>query len=376
MPFKEYRKYFPVTLEKIYLNHAAVSPFSTRVQDRLEEFIDVRSFGIIDNFKNADKLRDETRKNLAKMINAVPEQIGFIQNTSQGFNILVNGLSWQPGDEIILFDYEFPSNLYPFMNTERFGVNIKYVKNRNGMIHLEDIFKAITDKTKMLSISFVEYSNGFKNDLIEIGKICEENGIIFSVDGIQGVGAMTLDVRAAQIDFLSNGGHKWLMGPMGAGFIYVGEWLFEKMVPAEAGWLGVENAWDFSSHKLDFLPDARRYEYATANFMGLAGLSASVEMLLEAGTESIQNHLLALGNRLINSLQDIGFKFMGAKDKKYWSGIYSFSGNNMDKLFEYLITKNIVCSLRNGMLRVAPHFYNTQEEIDELVKQAKLFISR
>jgi len=376
MPFKEYRKYFPVTLEKIYLNHAAVSPFSTRVQDRLEEFIDERSFGVIDNFKNADKLRSETRKNLGKMINAVPEQIGFIQNTSQGFNILVNGLSWQPGDEIILFDYEFPSNIYPFLNTERFGVNIKYVKNRSGKIYLEDLFKAITDKTRLLSISFVEYSNGFKNDLIQIGKICEEKGVIFSVDGIQGVGAMPLDVRAAQIDFLSNGGHKWLMGPMGAGFIYAGEWLFKKMVPAEAGWLGVENAWDFSSHKLDFLPDARRYEYATANFLGLAGLSASVEMLLEAGTESIQNHLLILGSRLINSLQEAGLKFMGAENKKYWSGIYSFSGNNIEKLFEYLTSKNIICSFRGGMLRIAPHFYNTAEEIDELIKQVKLFVSR
>jgi len=376
MPFKEYRKYFPVTLEKIYLNHAAVSPFSTRVQDRLEEFIDERSFGVIDNFKNADKLRNETRKNLAKMINAVPEQIGFIQNTSQGFNILVNGLRWEPGDEIILFDYEFPSNIYPFLNTERFGVKIKYVKNRSGKIYLEDLFKAITDKTRLLSISFVEYSNGFKNDLIQIGKICEEKGVIFSVDGIQGVGAMPLDVRAAQIDFLSNGGHKWLMGPMGAGFIYIGEWLFKKMVPAEAGWLGVENAWDFSSHKLDLLPDARRYEYATANFIGLAGLSASVEMLLEAGTESIQNHLLALGSRLINSLQETGLKFMGAENKKYWSGIYSFSGNNIEKLFEYLTSKKIICSFRGGMLRIAPHFYNTTEEIDELVKQVKLFVSR
>ncbi len=373
MDLQKYRELFPVTAQKIYMNHAAISPFSTKVLDRMEEFLDERSFGPIDNFNKADELRNATRTNLARMINAQAEQIAFIQNTSQGFNILVNGLSWQAGDEIILTDYEFPSNIYPFLNAERFGVKIKYVPNRDGQIYLEDIEALISERTKLLSISFVEFSNGFRNDLAQIGRLCKEQGIIFSVDSIQGLGAIPLDVQAMQIDFLSNGGHKWLMGPMGAGFMFIEKILFDKLVPAQTGWLAVEDAWDFYDYRLEFLPDARRFEYATANFLGLAGLSASVELLLEAGIENIQRHLLALGTRLVESMQENSLVFRGARDKKYWSGIFSFSGNKIEKLYEYLLTKDIVCSLRNSMLRISPHFYNTQQEIDELSRQVKSF---
>ena len=373
MNFQEYRKLFPVTAQKIYMNHAAISPFSTKVLDRVEEFLDERSFGAIDNFTYADELRKATRLNIARMIKAQAEQIAFIQNTSQGFNILVNGLNWQPGDEIILTDYEFPSNIYPFLNAERFGVKIKYVPNRDGQIYLEDIEMLINEHTKLLSISFVEFSNGYHNDLAEIGKLCKKHDILFSVDGIQGVGALPLDVQACQIDFLSNGGHKWLMGPMGAGFMYIEKKLFDKLLPADTGWLAVEEAWDFFDYRLDFLPDARRFEYATANFLGLAGLSASVELLLEVGIENIQKHLLSMGEKLVHSLREEGLLFQGAKDKKYWSGIYSFSGNQIEKLYEYLLSKDIVCSLRNGMLRVSPHFYNTQEEADEVISTVRLF---
>lgn len=373
MSFHEYRKLFPITAQKIYMNHAAISPFSTKVLDRIEEFLDERSFGVIDNFAKADELRQATRLNLARMINALPEQIAFIQNTSQGFNILVNGLSWQPDDEIILTDYEFPSNIYPFMNTERFGVKMRYVPNRDGQIFLEDIEKLINEHTKLLSISFVEFSNGFRNDLAEIGKLCKAHDILFSVDGIQGVGALPMDVQAFQIDFLSNGGHKWLMGPMGAGFMYIEKKLFDKLQPSDTGWLAVEDAWNFYDYRLDLLSDARRFEYATANFLGLSGLSASVELLREAGMDNIQKHLIGMGEKLVNSLQEAGLVFRGSKDKNYWSGIFSFSGNQMEKLYEYLLTKDIVCSLRNGMLRVSPHFYNTQDEVDEFIHQVKLF---
>jgi len=375
MPFREYRKYFPITAQKIYLNHAAISPYSTRVTDRLEEFIDERSFGVIDNFSKGDELRNRARADLAKMINAKPDQIAFVQNTSQGLNILVNSLNWQPGDEIILTDYEFPANVYPFLNLERLGVKIKYVANRRGQILPEDIKRLISPKTKLLSLSFVEFANGFKNDLPTIGQLCKERGVLFSVDGIQGVGALPLDVQACRIDFLSNGGHKWLMGPMGAGFIYIAPALFKRMIPSETGWLAVEDAWNFLDYRLKLLPDVRRYEYATANFLGIAGLSASVEMLLQAGVANIQNHLLMLGDLLVNGMEQNGLKFTGSREKAHWSGIFSFSGKQMEKLFEYLLTKNIICSLRNGRLRVAPHFYNIREEIEELIGEVIKFYS-
>jgi len=373
MPLSQYRKYFPVTLQKTYLNHAAVSPLSTRVTDKLDEYIDQRSFGSIETYQSAVEVREQARKSVARLINAQEEQIAFITNTSEGFNHLVNGLQWQKGDQIILTDYEFPANVYPFLNMERFGVEIIYVPNRNGTIQLEDIESRITPRTRLLSISFVEFSNGFRNDLESIGKICRQNNIIFSVDGIQGVGAIPMDVQKFQIDFMSNGGHKWLMGPMGAGFMYIRPQLFERLYPAYTGWLAVQDSWEFTDYKLNFLPDARRYEYAVANFMGITGLSAAVDLLLEAGTARIERHLLSLGKVLVESLREFGLNFQGDSSTKSWSGIYSFSGKRTDELYEYLLKKNIICSLRNKMLRVAPHFYNTMEEIEQLTNEIKKF---
>jgi selenocysteine lyase/cysteine desulfurase len=368
MSFSEYRKLFPVTLQKIYLNHAAISPMSIRVTDQLDWYMNERSFGSVDVYKNVADIRDQTRNLISKMINAQPEHIAFVSNTSEGFNWLANGLEWKTGDQIILTDYEFPSNVYPFKNLEDKGVEIVYIKNKDGLILYEDIKKAITPKTKILSISFVEFLNGYRNDLHIIGQLCKEHDIIFSVDSIQGVGAIPIDVQKFQIDFLSNGGHKWLMGTMGAGFMYIAPYLFDRLRPIFSGWLAVEKAWDFFDYRQDFLPDSRRFEYATANFLGITALNASVELLMEAGIEKIEKHLLKLGLEMVTAFEEMGFKFQNTLDPKYWSGIFSFSGEDMEELFQLLLKQQIICSLRNGNLRIAPHFYNSMEEIRELIE--------
>ncbi|NOX89854.1 MAG: aminotransferase class V-fold PLP-dependent enzyme [Calditrichaeota bacterium] len=373
MDLSKYRKLFPITTQKIYLNHAAISPFSIRVTDRMEWYLDERSIGNIDSFPEVNKIRRQTRELIAKMINAKAESIAFITNTSEGFNHLVNGLNWREGDEILIPDCEFPSNVYPFKNLERHGVKIKLIPSRSGLIDPQDIKKLISARTRLLSVSYVEFSNGFRNNLEAIGQLCEEHDIIFSVDSIQGLGALPLNVETFRIDFLSNGGHKWLMGPMGAGFMYISPGLFSRLQPAYTGWLAVEDAWNFLDYRLDFLPDARRYEYATANFMGIVGLSASVELLMEVGLNNIENHLLQLGEILVNELEQVGMEFVNSKKKEHWSGIYSFKGKDTDRLYEYLSKQKIVCSLRNGRLRIAPHFYNTKEEIQEVVNQIRAF---
>ncbi len=369
MPFSNYRKLFPITTQKIYLNHAAISPLSTRVTDAVDWYLNERSFGSVDVYKQVMDVRESARNNVATLINARPEQIAFIGNTSEGLNWLANGLEWKEGDQIILTDYEFPSNVYPFKNLERFGVEMVHVKNRDGQILLEDIEAAITDRTRLLSISFVEFSNGFRNNLDIIGALCKNQGIIFSVDSIQGAGAIPLDVEKSHIDFISNGGHKWLMGTMGAGFMYVRKDLFDELTPAFTGWLAVEDAWNFFDYKLDLLPDSRRFEYGTANFLGITALNASVGLLLEAGIPNIEKHLLKLGLELISGFEEFGCTFLSTHDPKYWSGIYSFAGPDMEDLFEHLMKKDIICSLRNGNLRIAPHFYNSMDEIRELLDE-------
>ncbi|MHB2153322.1 aminotransferase class V-fold PLP-dependent enzyme [Calditrichota bacterium GD2] len=371
--FHDYRKLFPITSQKIYLNHAAISPFSTRVTERLEWYVDERQFGTIDVFKKADELRNKTRNLLARLINARPENIAFITNTSEGFNHLVNGLEWQAGDELLVPDCEFPSNMYPFLNLERKGVIVKKISSPDGLVDLEKIKAAITSKTRLLSISFVEFSSGFRNDLQAIGQLCKEQGILFSVDGIQGVGALPLDVQACHIDFLSNGGHKWLMGAMGAGFMYIAPELFSRLHPAFTGWLAVENAWDFFDYRLEFLPDARRFEYGTSNFIGITALSASVELLMEANPDKIQEHLFKLGEILVEELEKMGLRFVNTKDRHHWSGIYSFKAARAEELFEELKKHQVVASLRNGLIRLAPHFYNNEQEIEQVIKIIKKF---
>ncbi len=370
---QEFRTHFPITTQKIYLNHAAISPMSTAVTEMLEWYMDERMFGGVDLYREVTAVRDKTRNRLAEMINGKAEYIAFIQNTSEGFNWLAQGLEWQAGDRIILTDYEFPANVYPFLNLEQHGVEVVYVPNREGRIELQDIADQINSRTRLLSISFVEFSNGFRNDLEAIGRLCRENDIILSVDSIQGLGAIPLDVDRFGIDFLSNGGHKWLMGPMGAGFMYIRPNLFDQLKPAFTGWLAVEDSWNFFDYRLALLPDARRFEYGTANFMGIAGLSAAVELLMQAGIENIEQHLLSLGRFMVTELPKAGMTFMGAPDERYWSGIYSFEGDRTEALFEHLMENHIVCSLRNGMLRIAPHFYNTEEEIERLVEQINTF---
>ena len=373
MELSEYRKLFPVTTQKIYLNHAAISPMSLRVTEMLEWYMDERCFGIIDIYPRVLEIREAARAMAANLLNTDPAHIAFITNTSEGFNILAQGLSWKSGDQILLTDYEFPSNIYPFKNLERHGVELILIPNRNGRIEIEDIQERITPRTRLLSISFVEFSNGFCNDLRAIGQICRDHEIIFSVDSIQGLGAMELDVQACSIDFLSNGGHKWLMGPMGAGILYIHPRLLERITPCFTGWLAVEDAWNFFDYRLDFLPDARRFEYATSNFMGICGLKAAMELLLEIGIGRIEKHLLNLGERMVKGLSDMGLQFLGAADKKYWSGIYSFAGPEMETLFSHLKEQDIIGSLRNGNLRISPHFYNTTAEIDDLIASIRKF---
>ncbi len=368
MSLSSYRKYFPITTTDIYLNHAAISPLSTKVVEATEQILKMRSSGQIEVFPEAEEEKKKLKKNLADLIDGEPDNIAIIGNTSEGFNWLVHGLEWKEGDRVLLVENEFPANIYPFLNLEQYGVIIDYVPVRDGFIYPEDIENTIKPDTKLLSISFVGFLNGFRNQLSDISRICRERNVIFSVDGIQGVGALPLSVGNSGIDFLSNGGHKWLMGTQGCGFMYISPVLFEKLKPAFAGWLSVKDSWNFFDYRLDFLDDARRFEIATSNVLGIFGLRASTDLLLAAGLANIEKHLFMLGDRLIEELSVLGFKYIGSGNTKERSGIYSFTCGDEKALFEYLQKNRIHISLRNGVIRFSPHFYNTLEEIDRVVE--------
>jgi cysteine desulfurase/selenocysteine lyase len=371
MELSSYRKLFPVTQTAIYLNHAAISPYSTRVSEALKQQITKRTDEPADVYPVFLEENRKLKENFATIINARPENIAIIPNTSTGLNWLANGLEWQGGDRILLVEREFPSNIYPFLNLIRKGVQIDYVTPKNGGIGRAEVAEKIVKKTKIFSVSYVQFLNGFRIDAAGIGKLCGSHDIIFSVDGIQGVGAVSLDVQDAGIAFLSNGGHKWLMGPLGCGFMYVSPQLMEKLYPVFAGWLSVKNSWDFFNYQLEFLDDAARFEPGTQNFLGITGARAATDLLIEVGIPRIEAHLLDMGNYLTGAMKDMGFNYTGSSENKQRAGIYSFSHPRSKEIFDALTVNHIFVSLREGDIRVSPHFYNTREELEELVRTIK-----
>jgi cysteine desulfurase / selenocysteine lyase len=352
---------------KIWLNHASISPISTRVHAAVDAYMHNRMTGDIDVYLAAQRSVVQTKKNLALLINAQPERIGFVMNTSEGINILANGIDWKSGDRILLNDIEFPTNVVPFLNCRRHGVEIDFVKSSSGEISIDDIERMITPRTRLLSISFVQFLSGFKADLRTIGRLCKKHNLIFCVDSIQGLGVSPLDVADAQIDFLSNGGNKWLMGMMGLGFVYLTEELQARLTQAHIGWTSNKDFFgDFFNFRIDPDPTARRYENGTQNYCGIAALQESTSTLLEVGIDRIASHIETLTGSVITLCDELGFDCLTPREPEKRAGIVSFRCLDTEGAFAALSAACVMVSMREGMLRVAPHFYNSMDDIDAL----------
>jgi len=373
---EDYRSLFPVTEKMIYLNHAATSPLSTKVIEAIEEHFHQRSTTIVENWDFVLDKIEELRTLLAKLVGTDHSRIALVHNTSHGLNIIASGLKWKEGDEILIPEGEFPANVYPFLNLRRKGVKIKLVPTPSGGLEPETLLSAITLKTKMLSVSFVEFLSGYKTDLKTIGKICHDNGIIFVVDAIQGLGAIPLDVIDCGIDALACGGHKWLMFPQGVGFLYITKELQDKIQQSHLGWMSVEDPEDFLNYQQELSRDARRFELGCLNSAGIVGAAESLIMLLEIGQDIIYQHLISLTSRLIEGLEEIGCNIFTNKDLEKRSGIVTFYPKDKSKsesLFKFFEENKIAVSLRKGMIRISPHFYNTLEEINSVLNICSTF---
>jgi len=363
-----YRSWFPfLDTNKIWLNHASISPLSTRVRAAVNAHLENRMTGEIDVYMAALTTVMKAKRNLGRLVNAPPERIGFVGNTSEGINILANGVDWKAGDRILLNDIEFPTNVVPFLNCKRHGVEIDFVKSEHGEITLDAIERAITPRTRLLSISFVQFLSGFRADLTAVGTLCRKHGVIFCVDSIQGLGAAPLDAEASGIDFLSNGGNKWLMGMMGAGFVYITAELQARLEQRHVGWTSNRNFFgDFFHYRIDLDETARRYENGTQNYCGITALEASTATLLEVGIDSIAGHLGTLTDEVIAMCDGLGYDLVTPREREKRAGIVSFTCPDAEQAFARLTESRIIVSMREGMIRVAPHFYNTIEEITAL----------
>jgi selenocysteine lyase/cysteine desulfurase len=369
MDIQKARSLFPyLKTGKIYLGHASAAPLSTYVVDRLKDYIYVRSETKIDDYVAVIKAMENVKKGLADLINSTPDRIAFTDNTNNGLNMLAQSVVWKKGDRIILNDVEFPANVYPFMNLKNLGVEIDFVKSHDGIASAEDIINAITPATKLISVSQVQFISGYRVDLDLIGKACNEKGIIFSVDAIQGLGAVRLDVKKSNIDFISCGTQKWLLGLQGLAFIYLSKELQESMEPKQKGWLSVEDAWNLLDYNLVGKKSADVFQNGTMNYPGIHAMDASLTLLKEFGAEEIEERIINNSVYFISRLKEIGLTpYLYGLDRKYLSGIVTFIHPSADKIFHELLRRNIISSLRESGIRFAHHFYNTTDDIDKVI---------
>lgn len=376
MTKNEVRQLFPhLQTGKIYFNHASIGPLASPIVQKLNDYLFERSVSPIKNFNTFVKASIGAKELLGKLINANPKRIAWVDNVSNGLNVLAQGLEWKSGDRIILNDLEFPSNVYPFQNLKSYGVEIDFVKSRDGKILLEDIEKAITPKTKILSISAVQFLSGFRAELKSIGELCRKYNIIFAVDAIQAVSAVNIDVEEMKIDFLAGGSQKWLMALQGLSYIYLTEELQNRINQKHLGWLSVKNPFDMLNYEQDLNDNADRFQNGTMNAIGITALYESLKLFNSFGFENLENSVIENSVYLIEKLNELGITpFVNSDDKNILSGIVSFKTENSQQLFEELNDQNILGELREGYIRFSPHYYNTKEEIDIAVRTLKILL--
>ncbi len=365
------RALFPVTVRFNYLNHAAVSPPPTAtiaaVQSQLR---DVSENGSL-NFRSWIATKERTRTLLATMLGARPDQVAFMRNTSDGLSTVANGLRWQPGENLVTFRNEFPSNLYPWLRLrDAFGVEVRMAEERAGRIDLNELIGLIDTKTRLVAVSQVQYASGFRADLERIGRAARAVDALLVVDVIQALGVIPLDVQAELVDVAAGACHKWLLTPEGVGFLYLSDRARERIQPTLVGWISVPDPDDYANLSQGWNRGTLAWETGTGPAALIHGLEQSLKLLSETGTSRIQSHLETLSDYLCERLANKSYRIVSSRQPTEKSQIVCIQHTRdlsaMD-LYSHLKDRAIITAPRGDRLRVAPHLYNTSEEIDALV---------
>jgi selenocysteine lyase/cysteine desulfurase len=364
MALASLRTEFPVSGRYIYLDHAGVAPVSGRVRAAVERFIAESAGSGAFTYPEWAKQISETRSLAAQLLNAETSEIAFVRSTSHGLSLVAEGLPWNTGENVVVYEKEFPANLFPWLHLERKGVEARIVRARNGRVEIDDIASAIDEKTRLIALSSVQFTTGFRVDLEKLGGICRSKGVLLCVDAIQSLGLIPADVQRCCIDFLAADAHKWLMGPEGIGIFYCRKGLAEQLEPPLVGWKSVMNEFAFETPVFDLKTDAQRFEEGSLNLMGIIGLGAAIGLLLEAGIERIERRVLDLGDLIIQEADARNFSVLSPRDRRERGGIVTVAGTfDPVGVREGLRKKGIMVNTRAGGIRISPHFYNTEEEI-------------
>lgn len=365
--WRRYRAEFPVTANLIYLNHAGVTPLCRRAADAMRRIVDdAESYG---SYHYDVWLAEYAglRESAARLIGASAAEIAVVKNTSEGIATVALGLDWRPGDRVVVFEEEFPANYYPWKRLEPKGVRLDVLSVHDPMDRIEAAAKG----ARLLAVSFVQYLSGFRADLEAIGEICHRHGCLLFVDAIQGLGAFPLDVGTARIHALAADGHKWLLGPEGCGVLYIQRDLQDSIEPVEFGYTNVAHFTDYSRRQTALRPDAGRYEPGTLNTVGIAGLRAGLEFLLEVGVDQIGRDVQALGDQIAEGAVRKGYEVLGNRTVSSGAAIVSIrkEGHDSRGIYQQLRDGRIVVAPRQGWVRAAPHFYVSPEDIEQFLSR-------
>ncbi len=362
---KNFQREFPITEQVTYLDHAAMSPLPESVKEALAEFHEYRlNYGA--DFSRWWEKVDDVRKMIAGGINSQDDEIVFTSNTSMGINLAAASIPFEKGDNVVITDLEFPSNVYPWMNLSGKNIDVKFVKHRDEGFRIEQFEELIDNKTKAVSISWIMSGTGEQSDIEGIGKLCKRKGIYFIIDAIQGLGVLPLDVKKVHADFVVSGFFKWMFGPDGIAFVYINRDILDRLYTPYAGWAGMKERFSYNKYNFLLADGARRFETGNMNFSAIYGVGEALNMV--SGVEQeITDRVIGLTRYLRRELASIpGVEICSPLCNEKISGITLFKTSSDIDLFSRLKKENIVVNYRNG-IRVSPHFYNTKSQIELLL---------
>lgn len=374
----EIRKLFPAAEKYVYLNSAAVAPLPvTAVEAVRSQLLDVSGHGA-QHYADWIETKQRARRLLAQSLGVEPSEIAFMRNTSDALAAVAAGF-WASrekteGENIVSFAGEFPANYYPWRSIrDRFGVELRLCPESDGRIDLDELMSLIDDRTAIVAISAVQFDSGFRADLGRISaELKRRSGgrSLMVVDVIQALGATKFDLPALGVDIAAGASHKWLCAPEGCGFLYVSQQVRDFLTPVSPGWMSVNEPWDFADRNQPLKPNALAWESGTGCSSLFYGLEASLKLLAEVGMDNINQYLEKLSDQLCEMLAGTDYEVISSRKVGEKSQIVCLrhrGGRDANAIAADLAEKQIIVSARNGRLRIAPHFFNNESDIDRLV---------
>lgn len=352
----------------VYLNHAAVSPWPGRTADAVKAFAGENARLGSTRYPHWVKTEQALRGQLQRLINAPSvDEIALLKNTSEALSTVAYGLRWQAGDNVVISNREFPSNRIVWESLASDGVETR-VADISSTDSAEDaVIDRIDERTRLVSVSSVQYGTGLKLDLAKIGSACRQRDVLFCVDAIQSLGAVSFDVQSIQADFVMADGHKWMMGPEGVALFWCRSGIMDRLELKQYGWHMVEDCGNYASTTWEIARSARRFECGSPNMTGIHALHASLSLVEDTGIHTIEARILENSRFLIDFFlenQD-RFELITPVPAHRHAGIVTFRPRNEtpQAIFERLTQSRVSCALRGGGVRFSPHYYTPREQL-------------